>query len=230
MANLHNQSREIFYFVFLGPPGSGKGTQADYLSEKYGWVHLSSGNLFRDNIAKGTKLGLKVKDIIGRGALVPDDLTIQMVMQRLHEPDITRGVVFDGFPRTRPQAEALKCNLDREGRRINQAVYFKIPDQVIIDRLAARRVCPEDGAVYNLKSRPPNRDAVCDNDGAELVQRDDDKPEVVRKRLEVYREQTSPVINFYHEAGLLLEIDASLDIVSVREELEHLKALYKYAD
>lgn len=230
MDNLNNQTPTSTYLVFLGPPGSGKGTQADYLQERCRWIHLSSGNLFRENIANGTELGLKVKDIIAAGALVPDDITIQMVMNRLHEPDTARGIIFDGFPRTRAQAEALELNLALEGKRINRAVYFRIEDQVIVDRLSARRVCPNDGAVYNLKSKPPQKDEVCDYDGARLVQRNDDQPAVVRRRLQVYREQTTPVIEFYRENNLLLEIDASLDIESVQREIENLKALYVHAD
>lgn len=230
MDNLDSRPCRTVYLVFLGPPGSGKGTQADNLQESCGWLHLSSGDLFRENIAKGTELGLKVKDILARGALVPDDLTTQMVMNRLHDPDTARGVILDGFPRTRAQAEALQVELAREGKQIDRAVYFRIDDQVIIDRLSARRVCPEDGAVYNLKSKPPKQDEVCDNDGAALVQRSDDKPEVVRKRLEVYRQLTTPVIDFYGRQGLLLEIDAAKDIETVRRELQDLKALYQNAD
>ncbi len=230
MDNLDSRPCRTVYLVFLGPPGSGKGTQADYLQEKCGWLHLSSGDLFRENIAKGTELGMKVKDILARGALVPDDLTIQMVMNRLHEPDAGPGVVLDGFPRTRAQAEALQRELAKEGKQIDRAVYFRIDDEVIIDRLSARRVCPKDGAVYNLKSKPPKQDEVCDNDGAPLVQRSDDKPEVVRKRLEVYRELTTPVIDFYRGQGLLIEIDAAKDIDAVKQELEELKALYHNAD
>jgi adenylate kinase len=228
MDHLSDEPQKTLYLVFLGPPGSGKGTQADCLRYKYGWVHLSSGDLFRENIAKGTELGLKVKDILAQGALVPDELTIQMVMDRVHEPDTERGVMFDGFPRTRAQAEALQMNLAREGKHVSRAVYFRVADGVIIDRLSARRVCPLDGAVYNLKSKPPREDEVCDNDGGELVQRDDDRPDVVRKRLQVYWDLTTPVIDFYRDQGLLLEIDAARDIDSVQHELEGLKALYKY--
>jgi adenylate kinase len=226
MDNLNERPQGTLYFVLLGPPGSGKGTQADFLSDKYRWVHLSSGDLFRENIAKATDLGLKVRDTLAKGALVPDDLTIRMVMDRVHEPDTERGVMFDGFPRTCAQAEALQCNLAKEGKHIARAIYFRVPDQVIVDRLSARRVCPLDGAVYNMKSKPPRQDEVCDNDGAKLIQRDDDKPDVVRKRLQVYKELTTPVIDFYRSQGLLLEIDAARDIDSVQHELEGLKALY----
>ncbi len=210
------------YLVFLGPPGSGKGTQADVLHDRFGWVHLSTGDLFRENIAMGTPLGLKVKDILASGALVPDDVTVAMVMERLRKPDTTRGVVFDGFPRTQGQAEALDEALGREDRCIRSAVYFEIPDPVIVGRLSARRVCPKDGAVYNLISKPPCQDVVCDNDGAELIQRPDDRPEVVQKRLDVYREQTTPVIDYYRKKGLLQEIDATPDIGVVQSELAKL--------
>ncbi len=210
------------YLIFLGPPGSGKGTQADVLQERYGWAHLSSGDLFRENIAKGTPLGLKVKDILSSGALVPDDVTIAMVMERLKQPGTEKGVVFDGFPRTRAQAEALEAALAKEGKHVDAAVFFRIPDQVIVERLAARRVCPKDGAVYNLLSKPPKNDEVCDNDGEKLIQRPDDRPEVVQNRLDVYREQTTPVIDYYGSRGLLREIDATQDIESVGAELDRL--------
>lgn len=210
------------YLVFLGPPGSGKGTQADVLQEKYGWVHLSTGDLFRENIARGTPLGLKVKDILASGALVPDDLTVAMVMERLRQPDTLRGVVFDGFPRTRAQAEALDAALAVEGKKIQAAIYFKIADPVIVERLSARRVCPKDGAVYNLLSKPPKVDEFCDHDGTRLVQREDDKAEVVQKRLDVYREQTTPVIDYYRDRGLLLETDATQPIDVVQSELQDL--------
>ncbi len=219
---MQNQTSQPIYLVFLGPPGSGKGTQADVLHDKYGWVHLSTGDLFRENIAKGTELGLKVKDILASGALVPDDLTVAMVMQRLREPDTAQGVMFDGFPRTRAQAEALQSAFSKEGKRINCAIYFKIEDQVIIDRLSARRVCPKDGAVYNLISKPPKQDEVCDNDGAPLIQREDDKPGVIRKRLDVYYQQTAPVVDYYREQDVLEEVDATQDIAVVQSELEKL--------
>jgi adenylate kinase len=217
-----NQTPQPNYLVFLGPPGSGKGTQADVLHDRYGWVHLSTGDLFRENISKGTELGKKVKDILASGALVPDDLTVAMVMQRLREPDTQQGVIFDGFPRTRAQAEALQSAFAREGKRVSSAIYFKIDDQEIIDRLSARRVCPKDGAVYNLISKPPKQDQVCDNDGTPLIQRDDDKPDVIRKRLDVYYQQTAPVVDYYKEQSNLKEIDATQDIAVVQSELEKL--------
>lgn len=214
------------YLIFLGPPGSGKGTQADALHDKFGWVHLSSGDLFRENISKGTALGLKVKDILASGALVPDDLTIAMVMDRLDSPDTETGVIFDGFPRTVAQAEALKKALGEVGKKIDTAVYFSIPDEEIIARLSARRVCPQDGAVYNLISKPPRQDELCDNDGEKLIQRPDDQANVVQKRLDVYREQTTPVIDYYAGQGLLRKIDASRDIEQVQTELDSLTEVF----
>ncbi len=218
----NNRTREPLYLIFLGPPGSGKGTQADKLQDRYGLLHLSSGELFRENIAKGTPLGLKVKDILASGSLVPDDLTVAMVMDRLAQPDSVQGVVFDGFPRTREQAIALQHAFDRAGKTLTRAVYFHVDDEIVIERLAARRVCPADGATYNLKSKPPQQDQVCDNDGTPLVQRDDDKPEVVGKRLELYRELTEPLISFYREEGLLAEIDASRSISESEAALDRL--------
>ncbi len=222
MENLNNRTPQPIYMVFLGPPGSGKGTQADLLHDKYCWVHLSSGDLFRENIARGTELGLKVKDILASGALVPDDITVAMVMDRLHQPDTSQGVIFDGFPRTRDQAQALRAALAAEGKHLNRSIYFKVQDQVIVDRLSARRVCPKDGATYNLISKPPKQDNVCDNDGAALIQRDDDKAEVVQKRLTEYYVKTAPVIDYYRDQNLLLEIDATRDIQVVQSELEKL--------
>ncbi len=222
MENLENKTSQPVYLVFLGPPGSGKGTQADILHDKYAWVHLSTGDLFRENIARGTPLGLKVKDILASGALVPDDVTVAMVMERLREPDTQRGVVFDGFPRTRGQAEALQAALAGEDRRINCAIYFRLPDQEIVERLSARRVCPKDGAVYNMISKPPQQDELCDNDGTPLVQREDDKPAVVQKRLDVYHQQTTPVIDYYRDRDLLQEIDATADIDVVQSGLSKL--------
>jgi adenylate kinase len=219
MDDLKNRTPAPIYLVFLGPPGSGKGTQADLLHDTYGWVHLSTGDLFRENIAKGTELGLKVKDILASGALVSDDITVAMVVERLHQPDTAKGVVFDGFPRTRAQAEALRAALEQEGCRINRAIYFKLADQIIIERLSARRVCPQDGAVYNLISKPPKRDNLCDNDDVELMQRPDDKAEVVQRRLDEYREKTAPVIDYYHAQNLLEEIDATREIDVVQSEL-----------
>lgn len=208
------------YLVFMGPPGSGKGTQADILRDKLGLAHVSSGDLFREQIARGTALGQQVKAILASGALVPDDLTVAIVMERLHQPDTSSGVVLDGFPRTPGQAEALERELQREGKQINRAIYFHVADGVIVDRLAARWICPQDKQVYNLKSKPPKHGLVCDDDGTPLIQRDDDQPEIVRARLQVYREQTAPVLKFYRDRGVLLELDAAQAIDVLESQLE----------
>ncbi len=210
------------YLIFLGPPGSGKGTQADLVQSKYGWLHLSTGDLFRENIAKGTPLGLQVKDILASGKLVPDDITVAMVMERLQAPDTADGVVFDGFPRTLGQAEALKGALARAGKAIDGAIEFQIPDRAIVERLSARRSCPTCGSVYNLVSKPPLKDEVCDTDGTQLVQRNDDRPEVIQNRLDVYHRQTAPLIDYYRNEGALRAVDATQDIQVVQAEVDGL--------
>lgn len=220
MATLKNNIHASIFLILLGPPGSGKGTQAEKLRDRFGFVHLSTGHLFRENIAQGTELGLEIKELIAKGELVSDELTMEMVMDRLSKPDTARGVVFDGFPRTLDQAIALHKALAEEDKRVTGAIYFQVADDVIVERLAARRTCPEDGAVYNLKSKPPKRNEVCDNDGATLVMREDDRPEVVRNRLEIYREQTEPLIDFYREKQLLVEVDAAQDIESLGAQVD----------
>ena len=229
MADVNNRTTEPLYLIFLGPPGSGKGTQADRLYDKLGLQHVSSGDLFRENIAKGTPLGLKVKDILARGELVPDDLTIEMVMDRIHQPDTVRGVIFDGFPRTQGQAIALAQSLEKENKHIARVIYFHVADPVIVERLAARRICPQDGMLYNMKSKPPRNDAICDNDGTPLVLRDDDRPAVVQNRLRVYHEQTTPLIEYYRRQDLLTEIDAARDIEATAAELEQVTEELRHA-
>lgn len=207
------------YIILLGAPGAGKGTQADLLEKHLGLAHVSSGELFRENVAKETPLGKLAKQYMDKGELVPDDVTVQMVMERIKRSDCERGVVFDGFPRTDAQAQALDKALVATGKKIGAVVLFEIPDQVLIDRLSARRVCPKDGSVYNLYSNPPKTDGVCDKDGVALEQRDDDKPETVRHRLQVYQTQTKPLIDYYRRAGLLKTIRGDKDIDSVQKDL-----------
>ncbi len=207
------------YIILLGAPGAGKGTQADLLEKHLGLAHVSSGELFRENVAKETPLGKLAKQYMDKGELVPDDVTVQMVMERIRRSDCERGVVFDGFPRTDAQAQALDKALVATGKKIGAVVLFEIPDQVLIDRLSARRVCPKDGSVYNLYSNPPKTDGVCDKDGVALEQRDDDKPETVRHRLQVYQTQTKPLIDYYRRAGLLKTIRGDKDIDSVQKDL-----------
>jgi adenylate kinase len=207
------------FIVLLGPPASGKGTQAARLREALGLPHVASGDLFRENLKNETKLGLKAKVYMDRGELVPDDVTIGMVMERLNRPDCAGGALFDGFPRTIAQAEALDQALAERGHRISVVPYIAVPDEVLVDRVSGRRLCRVCGEAYHVKFNPPKRPGVCDNDGGELYQRDDDKPETVRKRLQVYWEQTSPLIDYYRDRGVLVEVDGDQPIDAVAADL-----------
>jgi adenylate kinase len=200
------------YIILLGAPGAGKGTQAEILRERFGLVHVSSGDLFRENVSKQTPLGKLAKSYMDKGELVPDDVTIQMVMERISRPDCARGVVFDGFPRTDAQARALDSALAKEGKKIGAVLFVKVRDEALIQRLTARWICSTCGAVYNMLSNPPKVTGKCDNDGGALGQREDDKPETVRRRLDVYRNQTAPLIDYYRQAQLLHETDGELSI------------------
>lgn len=212
-------SDEPRYIVLLGPPASGKGTQATRLHEDLGLSHIASGDLFRENLKNETELGLKAKEYMDRGALVPDDVTIAMVMDRLGRPDCADGALLDGFPRTIAQAEALDEALSDQGYGIDAVPYIAVPDDVLVDRVSGRRICRDCGESYHVKFNPPEEPGVCDKCGGELYQRDDDKPETVRKRLEVYWKQTSPLIDYYRDKGLLVEIDGDQSIDTVTEEL-----------
>ncbi len=203
------------YIIFLGPPGSGKGTQADILQAKLGLPHVASGDLFRYNLKNKTPLGLKARAYMDRGDLVPDDITIAMVLDRLAREDCVRGAILDGFPRTITQAEALDEALAAKGLAIDRAVNFVIPDDVVVERITGRRICPVCGATYHVTFNPPKVDNRCDHDGAELYQRDDDKPETVINRLKVYRELTAPLVAYYRERDLLVAIDANRPIEEV---------------
>lgn len=205
--------------ILMGPPGSGKGTQADLIAGRFGLFHLSTGDLFRENVRLGTPLGKLAKGYMDRGEYVPDDVTIGMVEERIDRPDAAAGVIFDGFPRTTEQADALSKALAKRQRRIHGVLIFNVPDEEIIKRLSARRVCPKDGATYNLLSNPPREDGTCDNDGACLVQREDDKAETVKRRLEVYHQQTAPLIEFYRQAGLVQEVNARQPIEVVQAQI-----------
>lgn len=207
------------YIILLGAPGAGKGTQAKILQEQIGLTHISSGDLFRENISKQTPLGLLAKSFMDKGELVRDDVTVQMVMERIARPDCVRGVVFDGFPRTEAQARALDAAFAKESKRINGVVHVSVPDEVLIERLSARWVCPVDGAVYNMLSNPPKVAGRCDHDGSALEQRNDDKPETVRHRLEVYRSQTKPLIEYYCAEGLLRNVDGERSIEEVEADV-----------
>ncbi len=206
--------------ILLGPPGAGKGTQAKRIVEKYGIPQISTGDMFREAVAKGTELGKKAKEYMDRGELVPDEIVIGIVRERLSQPDCERGFILDGFPRTLNQAEALDEMLDDMGRRIDAVINIVVPDEEILKRIVYRRICKECGAVYNLIYNPPERDGICDKCGGELYQRDDDKEETVRERLRVYREQTEPLIEYYGRKNLIRDIDGTKDIDDVWKQIE----------
>ena len=197
------------YILLMGPPGAGKGTQAANLVKKYGIPHISSGDIFRANINEGTELGKKAKEYMDQGKLVPDELTCDLVVDRIAQDDAAKGYVLDGFPRTIPQAEVLDAELTKLGDAIDYAINVDVPDENIVRRMSGRRACLKCGATYHIVSIPPKKEGICDNCGSELVIRDDDKPETVQKRLNVYHEQTQPLIDFYSNKGILKSVDGT---------------------
>lgn len=201
--------------IMLGAPGAGKGTQAKKIAEKYNIPHISTGDIFRANIKNGTELGQKAKTYMDQGILVPDELVVDLVMDRFAQPDCENGYVLDGFPRTIPQAEALDAALEKAGAKIDYAINVEVPDENIINRMSGRRACVACGATYHLVHIPPKKEGVCDNCGKELILRDDDKPETVKKRLDVYHEQTQPLIDYYTQKGALVEVDGTVDMEEV---------------
>ncbi len=192
--------------VMLGPPGSGKGTQAHIISELYGVPVVTTGDMLRDAAARGTGHGLTAKGYMDRGELVPDDIVNAVVRERLSRPDVEKGFILDGFPRSKAQAEALDKILEERRLRLDHVVHVTLGDKEIVGRLSKRRSCPRCGAVYHLESKPPRRGLACDECGARLVQRDDDRPEVIRHRLEVYREKTRPLLDRYSRMGIIREV------------------------
>lgn len=216
------------YLVLLGPPGSGKGTQAERLKEQLGLLHVASGDLFRENIGNETELGLLAKEYINRGQLVPDDVTIVMMRERLQQLNGDDGVILDGFPRTQPQAQALDRMLADRGRQLNGVLYIAVPDEELVRRLSGRWICRQCQTSYHTIFSPPAKEGMCNACGGELYQRDDDKPETVRARLKVYHQQTSPLIDYYRQAGLLVEVDGAGDIETVSTALlEAVRSLMK---
>ncbi len=207
------------YIVLLGPPGAGKGTQAQIIAEKYELVHVSSGDLFRENLKNETELGKLAQTFMKRGELVPDDVTIAMVRDRLSRPDCRNGALLDGFPRTPAQAEALAEMLKEFSGGVNLVPFISVPSDVLIERLSGRWTCKANGHVFHEKFNPPAIAGVCDLDGSELYQRDDDKPETVKNRIKVYHDQTAPLIAFYKENGLLAEVDGTKSIDEVTTAL-----------
>ena len=205
--------------IMLGAPGAGKGTQAKRIAEKYQIPHISTGDIFRSNIKEGTELGMKAKQFMDQGLLVPDEVTIGMLLDRIHQDDCEKGYVLDGFPRTIPQAESLTKALSDRGEAIDYAIDVDVPDENIVNRMSGRRACLTCGATYHVTFAPPAKEGICDVSGAELVLRDDDKPETVQKRLAVYHEQTQPLIDYYKEKGVLHSVDGTKDMEEVFQSI-----------
>ncbi|KXK11290.1 MAG: adenylate kinase [Chloroflexi bacterium OLB14] len=207
------------FIVLLGPPGVGKGTQARILSETNKLAHISSGDLFRENIKNQTELGKQVKAILDKGELVPDDLTISMIRDRLTKPDCVTGAILDGFPRTPAQANALETMLAEFGGEVNAVPYISAAESILVERASGRWTCKAQGHIYHEKFNPPQQAGVCDIDGSEIYQREDDKVETVSKRIRVYLDQTMPLVEHYRKAGKLIEIDGTKPVEEVTKDL-----------
>lgn len=201
--------------VMLGAPGAGKGTQAIKIADKYGIPHISTGDIFRANIKGGTELGMKAKSYMDKGELVPDEVTIGMLLDRIAQDDCKDGYVLDGFPRTIPQAESLTKALAEKGDKIDYAMDIEVPDEAIVQRMSGRRACPKCGATYHIVYAAPKTENVCDKCGSELIIRSDDKPETVQDRLNVYHKQTEPLISYYKSADVLREVDGTKELQEV---------------
>ena len=201
--------------IMLGAPGAGKGTQAKMIADKYGVPHISTGDIFRANIKNGTELGMEAKKYMDQGLLVPDELTVRILLDRVAQDDCKNGYVLDGFPRTIPQAEVLDRELTKLGDHIDYAINVDVPDENIVKRMSGRRACLTCGATYHIEHVPPKKEGICDVCGSELVLRDDDKPETVKNRLNVYHEQTQPLIDFYTEKGVLKTVDGTVPMEEV---------------
>ena len=206
--------------IMLGAPGAGKGTQAKKIAAKYQIPHISTGDIFRANIKNGTELGKKAKTYMDQGLLVPDELVVDLVADRVKQGDCKNGYVLDGFPRTIPQAESLEKALAERGQKIDFALNVDVPDENIVKRMGGRRACITCGATYHIQFAPPKKDGVCDKCGSELVLRDDDKPETVQKRLAVYHEQTKPLIGYYEQTGILATVDGTQEMDQVFNSIE----------
>ena len=207
------------YIVLLGPPGAGKGTQAQKISDKLELPHISSGDIFRENLKNKTDLGELARGYMDRGELVPDDVTIAMIRERLSRPDCEQGALLDGFPRTPAQAEALEDMLKGFNGQVDSVPYISVPEQVLIERLTGRWTCRANGHIFHEKFNPPKEPGVCDYDGSELYQRKDDKTETVIRRIRVYLEQTMPLIEYYRQQGVLVEVDGNQEIEGVTRDL-----------
>lgn len=205
----------ILKIIMLGAPGAGKGTQAKKIAAKYSIPHISTGDIFRANIKNNTELGQKAKTYMDKGELVPDELVVDLIMDRFKEPDCANGYVLDGFPRTIPQAEALDKALNAQNESVDYAINVEVPDENIINRMSGRRTCVGCGATYHIQFNPTKVEGVCDVCGEKLILRDDDKPETVKNRLSVYHEQTQPLIDYYAKKSILAEVDGTKDMEDV---------------
>jgi adenylate kinase len=205
--------------VILGAPGAGKGTQAKMIADKYSIPHISTGDIFRANIKEGTPLGAKAKEYMDKGLLVPDELVCDLVVDRIQQDDCKNGYILDGFPRTIPQAEALTDALSKISDKVEYAINVEVPDENIVNRMGGRRACVGCGATYHVKYNPPKVEDVCDKCGEKLILRDDDKPETVQKRLDVYHEQTQPLIDYYTKQGVIAEVDGTVDMNEVFDNI-----------
>ena len=216
--------------ILIGPPGAGKGTQAERLREDFALPFISTGEMLRAHVKDGTELGKAAKAHMESGGLVPDELILAMAAERLDADDTRDGFILDGFPRTTAQAEALEDQLQREGRRITAALLLEVADDEIIKRIAGRRVCAKAGHNYHVDYDPPKNPGVCDQDGSKLIQREDDRPEVVKKRLSVYHEQTAPLVEFYDERGLLRRVDGTRSPTEVHDHIRAIIATLRLED
>ncbi|MBQ6589031.1 MAG: adenylate kinase [Butyrivibrio sp.] len=205
--------------IMLGAPGAGKGTQAQMIADKYNIPHISTGDIFRANIKNGTELGKKAKEYMDKGLLVPDELTVQLLLDRVANDDCKNGYVLDGFPRTIPQADVLDNELTKLGDKVDFAVNVDVPDENIVRRMSGRRACLKCGATYHIEHIPPKTEGICDKCGSELVLREDDKPETVQNRLSVYHEQTQPLIEYYDKKNILKTVDGTKDMQEVFSDI-----------
>lgn len=214
--------------ILLGPPGAGKGTQAKTLAERTSLTHVASGDLFRAALREGTELGMLAKSYMDRGELVPDEVVIRMILERVAQPDCALGVIFDGFPRTQEQAVALEASMADQNSKIDAVLYLSVPNEVLLRRIAGRQTCKTCGATYNIYYFPSHRPGICDACGGKLYQRSDDSMETAQHRLDVYYEQTMPLIEYYQRQGILHEVDGQQEISWVTDAM--LKALGKYLE
>lgn len=208
--------------IMLGAPGAGKGTQAKLISEEYKIPHVSTGDIFRANIKNGTELGMEAKKYMDQGLLVPDELTVKILLDRVAQEDCKNGYVLDGFPRTIPQAQVLEEALDKLGEKIDYAINVDVPDENIVRRMSGRRACLKCGATYHIEHIPPKTEGICDTCGSELVLRDDDRAETVQNRLKVYHDQTQPLIDFYTQKEVLKNVDGTMDMQDVFKAIKNI--------